>query len=69
MLKNKNRPGESCYKDCGEYKYVGALTAYENVIRLDPKSVSAYYNKATLLRELGMMREALAVYDVALRLI
>lgn len=45
-----------------------ALTAYNEVIRLSPGDVLAYYNKGNILRSLERYEEALVAYDQAIHL-
>ena len=49
-------------------RYEEALAAYEQAIRLDPNSASAYTGKGNALSDLKHYEEALAAYDQAIRL-
>jgi tetratricopeptide (TPR) repeat protein len=46
----------------------GALLAYEQAIRLDPNSATAYLNKGNALSDLGQPEGALLAYEQAIRL-
>ena len=46
----------------------GAIAAYREAIRLDPKSATAHFNLGNIHHDLGRFGEAQACYEEALRL-
>jgi len=51
---NRGRYEETCTG-----RYDKAITAYDEVLRLDPKCAGAWYNKANVLSKLGRYEEAI----------
>jgi serine/threonine protein kinase len=49
-------------------RYIEALAAYDQAVRLDPTDVEALNNRGTALERMGHYEEALAVYDLAMKL-
>jgi tetratricopeptide (TPR) repeat protein len=49
-------------------KYGEAVKAYDEAIKIDPKSASAWFNKGLALDELGKYDEVIKAYDQAIKL-
>lgn len=49
-------------------KYDEAIKAYDEAIKIDPKSSSAWFNKGLALEELGKYNEAIKAYDQVIKL-
>jgi len=52
----------------GQGKYIEAIQAYEEVIRINPNAATAWYNKGTALVKQGKYDEAIKAYGEAIRL-
>jgi tetratricopeptide (TPR) repeat protein len=51
-----------------EKKYAEAITCYDKVIELDPRSKAAWFNKALVSSHLDKHEEALTCYEEAIRI-
>ncbi len=51
-----------------EGRYEQAIEKYDEVIRLNPESAEAYYNRGVTNTDLGQLQSAIEDYDEAIRL-